>query len=85
MELSDVFWEEYRSRFGQPVLPMDDLGMDRMVIRLKKNGESEDLTIEGSGYRWDAFSPTSGCAKIKLILEQLKQYGIEVSSVAQKW
>jgi hypothetical protein len=86
MALSEVFWQEYRSHFGQPDLPMKDLGRTRLTVRLERNGEADEFDIYGGGWRWDADLPGSGLCRVGMVLrEYLMPKGIKGSIVKEVW
>lgn len=85
MELADRFWGEYKSRFGEPELPMPDLGMGLITIRMEKDDVTEELEIGGGGYMWNHHQSGSGLSRVKLILDELDKYNITGRIVRQKW
>jgi len=83
--LEERFWDEYRGRFGEPDLPMDDLGRAIVRVRVEENGTAEEFEIEGGGYRWDYHMPGSGMSRVQLILNELGKYNIKGRIVMERW
>ena len=75
-ELSERYCEVYKARFGEMCLPMQDLGRERVIIRLKMDGKTEDLEIPGTGYRWDCYQPGKGLARLRMVNDDIEEDGI---------
>jgi len=85
MVLVERFWEEYKNRFGEPELPMPDLGRDSVTIRMERDGIVEELEINGKGYIWNWHMPESGYSRIELILGEIRKYNINGKIVREDW
>ena len=86
MQLVQTFWQEYRGRFGEPELPMPDLGRKRLTVRLEHDGIEEELVIDGCGYRLLWHLPPSGYVKVGLILNALsREYHIKGMITRELW
>jgi hypothetical protein len=65
---------------------MKDLGRTRLKIHLQLNGDSDDVVIEGGGYRWDAGMAGSGLYRVRVVLQEyLTPKGIKGSIVSEVW
>lgn len=83
--LVERFWEEYRGRFGEPELPMPDLGAELIGIQLESNDIVEYFDIKGEGWSLNRYKQGSGLYRVKTILNELDKYNIKGMIVRQKW